>query len=95
VTTLHLLYQSPFQSSALARCLRHAAKEDVILLMQDAVIAALSPTRHELETFTVYALYADLKARGLLDQVTDTVLMIDYSEFVRLTVHHSKILSWS
>ena len=91
---LHIINQSPFESRALASCLRLAESNSAILLIENAVVAAVSPVISGLTLFTVYALKSDLQARGLLDKVAMLIQVTDYNGFVELTVQHSRIQSW-
>src|SRR3989344_4594292 len=74
---LHTVNKSPFQNSALENCLRVAQKGDVILLLEDGVYAASAGTARSslieqaVKQHTVYAIDADLKARGLGNLIKD------------------------
>ncbi len=90
---LHIVNKSPFSNGNLDTCLRIAQADDPILLMEDAVFAVKKRTsleRRMQETagrHPVYALQADLKARGIKD-VVDGVKVCDYSGFVELVEAH-------
>ncbi|MDI5829353.1 sulfurtransferase complex subunit TusB, partial [Salmonella enterica subsp. enterica serovar Kentucky] len=43
---------------------------------------------------TVYALKEDIDARGLGGQISDSVVRVDYTEFVRLTVKYANQMAW-
>lgn len=97
---LHVINKSPFSSNALANCLRFIQPNDVVLLIEDAVIAALgniepSSVLTTVNEVTILVLEPDLKARGLLDQVLPNIQKIGYEQFVDLTVTHHPIQSWS
>ena len=73
--------------------------EKVALMhIQDAVIAAtLSEycTRLTDNDVEVYALKADCEARGLLEKVSSKAKIINYRQWVKLTMNeHDKIVSW-
>jgi tRNA 2-thiouridine synthesizing protein B len=74
-------------------CLRIAQADDPILLIEDGVFAVKKGTSMEgrmketVGRHPVYALQADLKARGI-DQVVDGVKLCDYSGFVALVEEH-------
>ncbi|CAM6458175.1 MULTISPECIES: sulfurtransferase complex subunit TusB [Citrobacter] len=94
---LHTLHRSPWQSdfTSLQRLL---AEGDALLLLQDGVIAAIEGS-HFLETLrnapiTVYALKEDIDARGLGGQISDSVVRVSYTDFVRLTIQHTSQLAW-
>ncbi|BEC70958.1 hypothetical protein VEE57_26740 [Escherichia coli] len=42
----------------------------------------------------VYALNEDLIARGLTGQISNDIILIDYTDFVRLTVKHPSQMAW-
>ncbi|ATO35022.1 Protein TusB [Dickeya dianthicola] len=94
---LHTLAHSPYRTD-LDALLRNVGEGDAILLLQDGVIAALAgaPDGERLlsSAATVYALQADVAARGLLDQISTTIVLIDYTQFVQLTALHSRQLAW-
>ncbi|CAQ82431.1 MULTISPECIES: sulfurtransferase complex subunit TusB [Photorhabdus] len=71
---------------------------DDILFIQDGVLAGIEANRY-LPTLinsgiTLYALKEDIEARGLLGQVSDKVQVIDYTDFVNLTVKHHQQFAW-
>lgn len=90
---LHIINKSPFNSDAYMSCMRFAQTNDVILLIEDGVIAALQHAK--MDQPVVYALEADLRARGLLDRVLPNIQLINYNGFVDLTVRHYPIQNWS
>lgn len=63
--------------------------EDVVLLMQDGVVAAVaqSPFLAALQKTgaQLYALDVDINARGLQNTLSTTVSVITYQGFVKLT----------
>jgi len=87
---LHTVNKSPFNSTDLEDCLRYAQSGDSILLFQDAVYAAMAGTKVEASVKgamgdkKVYALSADLKARGVVNTI-DGIQTVDYGGFVDLT----------
>jgi tRNA 2-thiouridine synthesizing protein B len=95
---LHIINKSPFLFSALDACLRFAKKGDPILLYEDGVYAASSGTKIEslminvIKEHPVYALQADLKARGI-NNVIHGIEIVDYAGFVDLVEQH-KVNSW-
>lgn len=90
---LHTVNKSPFQNSSLENCLRMAQKGDVILLLEDGVYAASAGTARSsliekaVKQCTVYAIDADLKARGLANIIKD-VRIASYADFVDLVEQH-------
>lgn len=100
MATLHTVNQSPYQDSALASCLRFAAPGSAILLIENAVIAAVAGSTWaqalaEAGDFRWFALEADLVARGLRGKVLPSVGVVDDAGFVALAVEHDKIVAWS
>jgi len=90
---LHTINKSPFQNSALENCLRLARDGDVILLLEDGVYAAAVGTvkssliEQAVRRHAVYAIEADLKARGL-DKLVKEVRIAGYGDFVDLVEKH-------
>jgi len=90
---LHTINKSPFQNSALENCLRLARNGDVILLLEDGVYAAAVGTvkssliEQAVRRHAVYAIEADLKARGL-DKLVKEVRIASYGDFVDLVEKH-------
>ena len=95
---LHTVNKSPFSHSSLESCLRFVGEGDVILLLEDGVLAAVSDTSRStlieaaLKTIPVYAIEADVQARGL-DKLVDGVRMASYADFVKLLEDH-KSQAW-
>jgi len=91
---LHTVNKSP-RNSTLQSCLRVAAKDSAILLIEDGVYAALAGTELEgLGDHKVYALTADVKARGLLDKLSTQIILVDYAGFVALVEQYDCVQSW-
>ena len=90
---LHTINKSPFQNSALENCLRLARDGDVILLLEDGVYAAAPRTvkssliEQAVRRHAVFAIEADLKARGL-DKLIKQVRIASYGDFVDLVEKH-------
>ena len=97
---LHIINQSPSNSNSLESCLKIIDRHDVILFIENAVVATLINTsftpllNQVLETNKIYVLEPDLAARGLLDKVIPAIQLINYAEFVELTIKHYPIQSW-
>ncbi|HIF4731480.1 TPA: sulfurtransferase complex subunit TusB [Citrobacter amalonaticus] len=94
---LHTLHCSAWLSDFSA-ILRLLAEGDELLLLQDGITAAVEGSRF-LESLqntpiTVYALKEDIDARGLGGQISDSVVRVDYTDFVRLTVKHASQMAW-
>ena len=94
---LHTLHRSAWLTD-FSSLLRLIEKDDELLLLQDGVTAAIEGSRF-LESLqnapiTVYALKEDIDARGLGGQISDSVVRVDYTDFVRLTVKHASQMAW-
>ena len=94
---LHTLHRSPWVTD-FAALLRLLSEGDELLLLQDGVTAAVDGNRY-LESLRnapikVYALNEDLIARGLTGRISNDIIPIDYTDFVRLTVKHSSQMAW-
>lgn len=91
---LHTVNKSPFQNTSLESCIRFTSPGDVILLIEDGVLAAQADTSKSellisaMAKADVYALQADLKARALTNLVPG-VKITDYAGFVELVEKHS------
>ena len=91
---LHTVNKSPFTHTSLESCLRFINAGDAILLLEDGVYAAARGTRRSalveqaLQSAPVYAMQADLKARGLSDLI-EGIQVVDYDTFVELLEQHS------
>jgi tRNA 2-thiouridine synthesizing protein B len=94
---LHILQHSPFQTDleSLLRCVKPG---DDLLLLQDAVIAALSGTKALdlllCAPISIYALHEDIEARGLTAQISNGIGKVSYTDFVGLTVKHEQQITW-
>ena len=85
--TLHVINKT----KALTGCLAIAGANDALLLIEDGVYAgteARSPQR------PLYALAADVIARGLSERLAPSVTVINDAGFVALAVDHQPIVSW-
>ena len=100
---LHIVNKSPFERNALKSCLAHALTGDAVLLIEDAVLGAVSASSLVAElqqamhgnSVAIYALGPDLAARGIkADRVLEGIQMVDYAGFVDLTVTNEKTQSW-
>lgn len=85
--------------SALSACRRLIQKDDGLLLLEDGVLCLLSGHGNlgDLETLKhlpLFALEADLAARGLMKKVPPEIKIIDYGGFVDLSLRYDKVISW-
>ena len=98
---LHTVNKSPFEKNSLDTCLRLAQAGSHILLIEDGVYGALVGTswakkvRASMNDKKLYALDADLKARGLADaNLIDGIEVVDYDKFVELAEQCDKVQTW-
>jgi tRNA 2-thiouridine synthesizing protein B len=90
---LYTINKSPFSTNHLDSALRIAPAGAPILLYEDGVYAAMDGTqstvqvREALADHPIYALEADLEARGLT-KVIDGIQVINYDAFVELVEQH-------
>ncbi len=99
---LHLLNSSPRHTEPLQQCLRLMGDQDGIVLMEDGVLWAkrtpINQTFFERVTTDqkLYAVSADLSARGIAsNDCLEKVTVINYEEFVNLTINYAGTHSWS
>jgi sulfur relay protein TusB/DsrH len=95
---LHTINKSSTHQ-ALGLCLRLAANDDIIVLLEDGVCNAVKNTQacRELSNASVkqiYVLLPDLLARGLHSQCDPCIEVIDYPAFVALCCACDKVQSW-
>ncbi|MDD1782161.1 sulfurtransferase complex subunit TusB [Enterovibrio sp. ZSDZ35] len=95
---LHTINSSPFSTSSLSNCLRYAEPNCAILLIEDAVIAAISGGEWQQKLAAsghrIYILKDDVIARGILDKVALTFELIEMKDFVGLTEQHVTQMKW-
>ncbi len=100
---LHTVNKSPFEKNSLDTCLRLCTPGSHILLIEDGVYGALTGTIHEStvrenmneRNLTLYALGADLKARGIdSSRLIEGIEVVGYGEFVDLAVNCGAVQSW-
>jgi len=95
---LYTVNKSPLMFGNLKSVLRLAPGGEPILLYEDGVYADAQGTASEnliqqaLNQHPVYALQADLQARGLAS-VVDGIQVIDYEGFVELVEQHH-VVPW-
>lgn len=95
---LYTINKSPLMFGNLKSVLRIAPANDPILLYEDGVYGAAEGTasadlvKQALEQHPVYALQADLEARGLVSLI-DGVQVVDYDGFVELVEQHH-VVPW-
>lgn len=101
MSILHTVNKSPFERSNLDSCLNHATKGDSILLIEDAVYAAMKAgsfaarMTDAAKQFKVYVLGPDMQARGMDPAaIVDGVSVVDYAGFVDLAAGNQAVNAW-
>jgi tRNA 2-thiouridine synthesizing protein B len=95
---LYTVNKSPLMFGNLESLLRIAPADEPILLYEDGVYAAVKGAaseelvRQTLDKHPVYALQADLEARGLTS-VIDGIEVVNYDGFVELIEQHH-VVPW-
>ena len=97
---LHTVNKSPFDKNSLERAIGTAKEGSSVLLLEDGVYGAISGASSSamvedaMKTVKVYALGADVDARGIKGRVIDGIELVDYAAFVKLAADHSQVQSW-
>ncbi len=101
MAVLHIVSRSPRESRALEDCLVRAGKGDAVLLIEDAVYAAVDGADIEAVLKSApgrvrfYALGPDLDKRGVdASKVAEAIRIVDYGGFVDLTAECRLVQSW-
>jgi tRNA 2-thiouridine synthesizing protein B len=95
---LYTVNKSPLTTTNLETCLAIAPEGEPILLYEDGVYGALDGGRlsvrikEALERRPIYALEADLEARGI-QRIIEGIQVIDYDGFVGLVEEHN-VVPW-
>ncbi|MCR3755438.1 MAG: sulfurtransferase complex subunit TusB [Sodalis sp. Psp] len=94
---LYTMSRSPYVCD-LTELLRIILPGDDLLLLADGVIAGLagSPAARALTSslLTLHALENDIAARGLAAHFTHNIMVISYTDFVRLTERQPQQMAW-
>lgn len=93
MATLHIINQSPLTHASGLRALDRSLATDSILLIENGVYALRDQRFMERVTQHLYALKADVNARGITPPAKG-VELVDYDEFVRLTLACDRSVSW-
>jgi tRNA 2-thiouridine synthesizing protein B len=95
---LYMVNKSPLMTNNLETCLTIAPAGDPILLYEDGVYGAMAGNRlaeqveAALSRHPIYALTADLEARGI-KRLVEGVQVVDYDGFVGLVEAHD-VVPW-
>ncbi|WWO98843.1 MAG: sulfurtransferase complex subunit TusB [Candidatus Dasytiphilus stammeri] len=94
---LHLL-SKPLYEINIDIFLQILMQGDEIFLLQDGIIMGFK--NHvflkKLSTITVavFALKNDVEARGVLQLMSSSITLIDYNEFITLSINHIQQIHW-
>lgn len=95
---LHTINKAPHVRDCFDACLRVCGTTATIVLIEDGVYAAIANSepaqRLCAQAKTVFALQADIDARGLTNRIDPRIQIIDYAGFVQLCCEHETIQSW-
>ncbi len=95
---LYVVNKSPLMTNNLETCLAVAPEGEPILLYEDGVYGAMDggrlaeQMRLALARHPIYALQADLEARGI-QQIIAGIQVVDYDGFVGLVEEHN-VVPW-
>ncbi|MDX7992708.1 sulfurtransferase complex subunit TusB [Xenorhabdus sp. Reich] len=94
---LYTVSRSPYHDDFNA-ILGLVSDADDVLLIQNGVLLGINDN-HYLKALIrsgagIYVLKEDLDARGLSEQTSNSVQVIDYNDFVGLTVKHQQNFAW-
>ncbi|MDC9593621.1 sulfurtransferase complex subunit TusB [Xenorhabdus sp. IM139775] len=94
---LYTVSRSPYHDDFNAM-LGFVSETDDVLLIQNGVLLGINNNRYLAELLStgagIYVLREDLDARGLIEQISDRIIVIDYNGFVSLTVKHQQNFAW-
>ncbi|AYA41879.1 sulfurtransferase complex subunit TusB [Xenorhabdus nematophila] len=94
---LYTVRHSPYHYDFNAM-LSFVSETDDVLLIQNGVLLGINDNRYLTELIRtragIYVLKEDLDARGLIEQISNCVKVIDYEGFVSLTVKHQQNFAW-
>ena len=93
--TLHII--SHLNAHVFLQVSQMLAKEDALLLIQDAVIAGTQKSPHAFLTLPneIYLLHADLEARGLISHILPTCQIVNDQQFVNLVITYPRNIHWT
>jgi len=98
---LHTVNKSPFSDSTMNCCLAICSDKDHVILIENGVLGAIntSPLASRIKNMVMsgthfYALENDVIARGIESKLLDQIKLINYQDFVRLSVECNQIQSW-
>ncbi|WP_298428375.1 sulfurtransferase complex subunit TusB [Rhodoblastus sp.] len=101
MSTLHTVNKSPYERNAMTSCLGHVSAGDLVLLIEDGVLAArkggsfAQALNAAKGACKIYVLAPDLAARGIgAGDVLEGVETVDYGGFVDLAASATRVCAW-
>lgn len=98
MSTLHTLNKC--EPALVQQCMAAAADGDTVLLIEDAVYAALNEhvlskvIQHRGSGVALRALKEDLAARGISARIPADFSVVCYTDFVALGLAHARVVNW-
>ncbi|PHS15286.1 MAG: sulfurtransferase complex subunit TusB [Kangiella sp.] len=94
--TLHLIQKNLSNSEFDLQTNRMTNNGDQLVFMGDCVfnLTILNQSINQLEGLTIYVIDSDFKARALDENLTQQVIIIDFEQFVSLTINADKVITW-
>ena len=90
---IQVVLNSPFLTQDLEQALRYRREEDLMVLMQDAVVATVAPSwRERLAGIPLYVMVEDLQARGLSSGIG---MELDMPGLISLIAEHGSPQTWA
>lgn len=95
MSTLHTVNSSP-ASSLLASCASVVRQGDGVLFIEDGIYHCVNAAllKNIPKGVALFVLKEDMLARGVLENKTESVELVDYDRFVELCCDFDKIVSW-
>ena len=94
---LHTLNSTPL-SAATRDCCNLLGSDDAVILFGDGVYCAIAGSNSSATLSAsgaaIYALAADVQAAGITARLADHVTIIDYAEFVAISVRYQRQMAW-
>jgi len=101
MSQLHTVNKSPLDRNALESAIKHAAKGNAVLMIEDGVYGAMQGAQKSgmvsdaMSDISFYVMGPDLKARGIDEgRIIDGIKVVDYKGFVDLVAEHAVTQSW-
>lgn len=95
---LHTINKAPHAHDCFDACLRVCGTAATIVLIEDGVYAAIANSEPAqllcAQANAIFALQADIDARGLTARIDPQIRIIDHAGFVQLCCEHETIQSW-